>query len=205
MLHTRARLHSRIIHLCTFARKAADPSRHQFDDNSVESTHSPSVRQCAWRNEAPMFRRHGERGRSKTVLSWVWHTGCRQFRDCLETAIPKTHLTIQNAKKSSGNTFSAHPNPGESDGPGWASRHRLPRSCSVDRRFSAWVTCTSTASSLHYPESARPRLLRKSRWEWLTCACLPLRPACAPRILLRPKRRPTRRRLRRRSRCRQGA
>ncbi len=31
------------------------------------SAPSPAVRQCARRSEAPMFRRHGERGRSKIV------------------------------------------------------------------------------------------------------------------------------------------
>ena len=59
---------------------------------------------------------------SKYVLFLVWHTGCPLFRDCLETAIPETHLTIQNAKKPSANTFLAHLNLGERDGQGLAGR-----------------------------------------------------------------------------------
>jgi hypothetical protein len=46
---------------------STDRSRRQSDDNSPGSTRRPSVLECACRREAPMFRRHGECGRSKIV------------------------------------------------------------------------------------------------------------------------------------------
>ena len=68
----------------------------------------------------------------KPFLFSVLHTGCRLFCDCLETAIQKTHLTIQNSKESSANTFLADPNPGERDGSGWLGEPTS--SCRADGR-----------------------------------------------------------------------
>ena len=52
---------------------STNQSRHQSDDNSAGSTRRHSVRECARLSEVSMFRRHGERGRSKTLAFSVYH------------------------------------------------------------------------------------------------------------------------------------
>jgi hypothetical protein len=80
------------IHLSTFASGAADQSRHHSDDNPARATRSRPVRECARECDAPMVRRHGERGRSN-ILALIEQPADRK-------PLPSTSY-LSRAKKSS--------------------------------------------------------------------------------------------------------